>query len=73
MSVIVYFMNGAAKEYQHACSCTNRGQVFTVRRWDQEKRGYESIDSFESSRVKFGVVQDHFGNIDEIIVGGTHA
>ena len=56
MSVIVYFVNGAAEEYQDACNCTNRGQVFTVGSWNKKKRKYESIDSFESSRVKFGVV-----------------
>ena len=73
MSVIVYFESGAAEEYQHACSCTNQGQVLTVGRWDKKKRKYESIDSFESSRVKRAEVRDRFGNIEEIIVGGTHA
>ena len=31
MSVMVYFVSGAEKEYRRACSCTNHGQVFTVR------------------------------------------
>ena len=73
MSVVVYFVSGAEKEYPHACSCTNHGQVIAVRRWNKTTRKYESIASFKSNRVKLAEVRDRFGTIEEIIVGGTHA
>lgn len=72
MSVIVYFESGAAEEYQDGCSCTNHGQVLTVRRWNKTTRKYESIASFKSNRVKLAEVRDRFGTIEEILVGDAH-
>ncbi len=73
MSVTVYFVDGTTKEYRGDCNSTNQGPVFTVGRWNKRTRKYESIDSFESSRVKLAEVRDRFGNIEEIILGSTHA
>ena len=73
MSVMVYFVDGTTKEYRGDCNSTNQDSVFTVGRWSKKKRKYESIDSFESSRIKLAEVRDRFGNIEEIILGSPNA